>query len=199
MGESGELRVLWTIGRGRATVAVVPYSPASSRGSSGGGVSSGTSNPAGPTAGDLFYRTDLQLLIEYDGTRWLTVTQYQTPFVSVLAQSGQAFNAQQAANFDFDMWIEKVMCQVYVAVTNTGAAYWTLTFAKSDTAAVATTLGTVNTSADAPSTRLRKTITVGAALGGSATYPLLYVTNAKTGAPGTIDYVCTLVYRLIVT
>jgi hypothetical protein len=37
----------------------------------GGGIDSGTSFPASPGTGDIFYRTDLREIAYYDGTRWV--------------------------------------------------------------------------------------------------------------------------------
>lgn len=36
----------------------------------------GTSFPASPSSGDLFWRTDIKMEFFYDGTRWLSATQY---------------------------------------------------------------------------------------------------------------------------
>ena len=129
----------------------------------------------------------------------MTVNQYVATFAPQLNQAAAVFNAQMGTNPDFDWWIEKFTAEVYVIAPNTGAAYWTINFNKSDPAAGATLLGTFNTSADAAATRLVKQVTVGAALGGAAAWPLVFATNAKTGAPGNVDYVCSIVYRLIVT
>ena len=40
-------------------------------GGAGGGIDSGTSFPSSPSAGDIFYRTDLRGMAYYDGTRWV--------------------------------------------------------------------------------------------------------------------------------
>lgn len=172
--------------------------PSTSRGSSGGGISSGTSNPAGPAAGDLFFRSDLGLLIYYDGTRWLTVTQYQAPFAPQVGITGGLAGAQMATSYDLDMWIEKVTATLYVIAPNDASNYWTLTFIKSNPTAGTSTLGSYTTQSDAPATRLRKSIAVGAALGGGASWPLIYLLSSKTAAPGAIDHNNILVYRLIV-
>src|SRR5688572_13447523 len=45
-------------------------------GSGGSGYDEGTSFPGSPSTDDKYYRTDLNLLCVYDGTRWLTTQQY---------------------------------------------------------------------------------------------------------------------------
>jgi hypothetical protein len=160
----------------------------------------GTSMPGSPATNDIVWRTDLGIQFYYDGTRWLSHL-LATPFPAVINTGGQVFTSQLCTpSFDYDIYVEKVILTTYVATTNSGVSYWSFAAYKSDTAAAATQIGsTVNTSADSANTRLRKTITVGAILGGSATYPLLYVTNTKTGTPGNVDFTPVLVYRLIGT
>jgi len=48
---------------------------------------SGTSFPAGPTTDMLFYRTDLDILFFWDGTRWLSTTVFAADLDRIDAQS----------------------------------------------------------------------------------------------------------------
>jgi hypothetical protein len=36
-------------------------------------ITNGTSFPASPTAGDLFFRTDLSIMYVYSGTEWISM------------------------------------------------------------------------------------------------------------------------------
>lgn len=154
---------------------------------------------ANPAQYDTVFRTDIGLQFYYDGTRWLTVTKYIIAFPFLSALSGSNFASQVATYQDLDMWLEKVIYSTFVATTNTGAAFWTIEASKSDTNAASTSFGTVSTAADSANVRSIKAITINAALGTAAVYPILFNGATKTGSPGTLDYGASLVYRLIGT
>lgn len=161
--------------------------------------SKATSMPGAPATNQMCFRTDLGLLFYYDGTRWLSVNKYMEPFPAASSIAGTSFVMQMSPYQDLDMYVEKLMAFSYVASGNSGSAYWTITLQKYDAAGTGTSLGTFNTSADTSAVRTLHSITVNAALGGSATYKALIADIAKTSTPGNVDVYANLVYRLIGT
>lgn len=172
----------------------------------GSGVSSGTSNPGSPSDGDLFYRTDLDLLIRYrsSGTRWVTADLYrETMGVGDNLQPFSAGGGQAAARWSpwfttWDLWLETLYTSTYVATTNNGSNYWTAALVKYTAAAAATTIVSPNTSADTASNFVTKATSIGAALGTTNKHLTLELTKTA-GAPGNIYCVAAIAYRLIVT
>jgi hypothetical protein len=176
----------------------------------GGAIPSGTSNPGSPATNDLFYRTDLGLIIKYDGTRWLCICPHREPLAgpfdgaATAAQNGWPLPAAAAPkvlsrsslwNNDFQIWIEKLYGETYVSATNSGSHYWTLTLTGGVTG---TTYGSFNTSADSADTHTGHEAAINAAAGSSERS--LIVTASKTGTPGDLyGSVPGYSYRLIVT
>ncbi len=169
----------------------------------GGGISSGTSNPGSPATNDIFYRTDLGLLIYYDGTRWLTVAEYSMHLSSGLsAGSGFVINSGEVGGFtsvrrDFGVYLTRFTCHSRVITTNTGSAYWTVVLQWISSAVALTTLVTFNTSADAANTIVDHSANINAVLNSGA-YQLITI-GTKTGAPGSLNVPAIVLYRLVVT
>lgn len=160
---------------------------------------SGTSFPGSPATDDVFYRTDTDLLFFYDGTRWLTLNRYVFNFPLVNGATGSDYGSQIQTYPVLDMWLEATYYTVYVSTTNNGSNYWSIQPKKSDVAAGATSLGTaINTSAGAANVRLQFSITMGAALGSGATWPVVFNEALKAvGNPGALSYNSLLAFRLI--
>ncbi len=164
------------------------------------GVSAGTSFPGGPSTGDLFWRTDLKLLCTYDGTRWVTVQEYAISAVGESLQPMTVVGAISALPVDntYDLYVTRILASLFINGTNNGSNYWTLTGNKVATNNSSTSLGTVNTSADAGSTWLPKTITVNAVVV-KGTYPLIRLNMSTTGSPSGLYFTSVTLYRLVVT
>ena len=119
----------------------------------GSGISSGTSNPGSPSAGDLFWRTDLGLMIYYDGTRWLSTTLYHLPF----SGSDRALSTVTATTNNYssatmwagdDVYLVDYIAQINVATTNDGTRYWNWLLQKLETTGTTgTTIVTPDSSA----------------------------------------------------
>lgn len=164
----------------------------------GGGISSGTSFPGSPSNNDLFYRTDRDLLYFYNGSIWLTVNKYIAPFpyaeqLPSWSTSPVVIGRISAVN-GHTMYLETVDITAFVSTTNTGSAYWTIDLLRVDSANTATSIASVNTSADAASTWIQKQISVNAELASGALH--LRLSATKTGSPGNMHAPCSLVYRL---
>jgi hypothetical protein len=155
------------------------------------GVPVGTSMPGGPATNDLIFRTDLGLLFFYNGTRWLTVNLY-TQAIST-QDAVQPFSAASTIRCSMphptlDIWIVSFWASTYVATTNDGTKYWTLTLGGPSTA-----LSTISNASDGI---VVESASVGASLAATL---WLEVAFAKVSTPGTIRATPMISYRLIGT
>lgn len=162
----------------------------------------GSSFPGSPANNDKFYRTDLNLLCYYNSTLgvWLTVTQYRIQLGGGDAIPIATTNLQSArfpVSADLQMYIEKWLSVAYVSSPNSGSAYWSATLEWNTVANVGTTIASYNTSADTVTNNVRREISVNLILSASAI--TIGVRHAKTGSPGSLYALNTLIYRLIVT
>jgi hypothetical protein len=165
----------------------------------GGGIDAGTSNPGSPSTGDLFFRTDLNLIITYDGTRWVTVNQYVIFFNRHAANSGLAISATTNThstavipnNLGDNFWVDSVhiACTVNSGGTAlSGSHDWRFDF-ETDVEATGSVATVVQPTCftdgvDAVSHFSRVEKAVGAALGTSKS--LFYVDIVKIGTPGSL-------------
>lgn len=164
------------------------------------GLSAGTAFPSTPGTGLLFFRSDLGLLCYYDGTRWLTVHEYDVIASYLATFSGTpAASAVSALRTDYAPWFTRVVILTSVATTNNAGNFWTVTLQGLDiTGASTTNIYQINTGAtpDVVGTRTNHEGTAGAT---PANRALLRVLMTSTGAPGNIELTATAFYRLIVT
>lgn len=166
------------------------------------GYPAGAVFPTGMASGFLFYRTDLNWLCYFDGTRWLTtfelsenlqlaagITNPKTDASYVLNQS-IAFNPSRN---DYGIYFTQAYAWLLVATTNNGTNYWEVQI--TNTGTVCATFSTV---ADAANTNLYKEETTALAVGTGTQYWQLRTSN-NVGAPGNLSFSATVFYRLIVT
>ena len=87
----------------------------------------GTSNPTtNISAGSIFYRTDLQMWIEYDGTRWLTVQEYSFTHGDYRAISGSGSTAMEwVVRTDYAPYVTRISFSVRAGAV-TGSNYWVI-------------------------------------------------------------------------
>lgn len=171
---------------------------------SSGGISVGTSNPGSPSTGDLFWRTDLNLLITYDGTRWLTVNQFQlsmsadTAFPANLsATKSDLLQCMVFQSPEYDTWMEDLRWSTFISGgTSNASNKWTVTF-KKVVGVTNTTIVTDTTEADTVSLWTHHKKQINALLGTSDT--ILRIDVTKTGAPGNLFICASVVGRLVVT
>ena len=170
----------------------------------GSGISSGTSNPGSPTAGDLFWRTDLGLMIYYDGTRWLTTTEYRMTPVTRDAVAGGYTSSKTMANMavdpTFDTYVTTILCRgLIIGGTALSASHkWEVVLYKSPTALSYTAVTTMTFDSGTLSTVLNRDATVNTAMT-VASAAMCYLAADKTGTPGTFYPHVEVRYRLIVT
>jgi hypothetical protein len=91
-------------------------------------IASGSSNPGSPASGDLFYRTDLLMWIQYDGTRWLSCERHVLPFslsdlsaTPATVTTGGAFRAGNPEAGLRDIYVLEAVFSAYFSA----AANWT--------------------------------------------------------------------------
>lgn len=165
------------------------------------GYEEGTSFPPTPASGDKFYRTDLNWLCFYDGTRWLTCHEYTETLgmqaVNLPATTTPFAVAYLATRRDYQLYILRFTLHPFVATTNNGGNYWTIDARWANSANVQTSLGTSNTSAGAANTNLDGSITINAPLNTGSFY--IEIQATKTGTPGSFYLWGSMSYRLIVT
>lgn len=158
----------------------------------------GTSFPTSPVTGQRFFRSDLGWLCYYDGTRWLTVHEYEAdltwyqrvtlPYTGV-ANATLLFGPMRT---DHNYYYTRGKVYMEVATTNNGSNYWTCALVLN-----ATTVWTFDTSADAANTGLNKEDSTAAVA--TSGFGAQFKASGKTGAPGALTVHCTFWYRLIVT
>jgi hypothetical protein len=160
----------------------------------------GTSNPTtNISAGSLFYRTDLHMWIEYDGTRWLSCNEYATQHVPKWYSATTTWRLT-GMRADYDFYLTHVALVYYISGTNDGSNYWT--FDSKSAAlnpATTTTLDSFDTSADSGSTWLKVERAPNTAATHSSNNHWWVMTATKTGSPGNMLVQGTFYYRLIIT
>lgn len=103
----------------------------------------------GLQAGDRFFRTDLGFVCYFDGTRWLTVTEYacvlstsEAQAASFAATTVNVRNGQLRQ--DYTVRLTRGECTLFIGATNSGASFVTYAFKNNGATA---TYWTFNTSA----------------------------------------------------
>jgi hypothetical protein len=149
--------------------------------------------PPSPVTNDLFFRTDVSQLCYYDGTRWLTVTEYEATPVH---NTAQPYSAPQTVGLypEHPAYIRLVTALIVsyaVVAPNNGSNYWVMRLIRQDTgAAITSDLSTALATAG---------VWTSGALGTSLqpAYPI-GVAVAKVGSPGNLFVAPTIRYRLII-
>ena len=169
------------------------------------GMAAGTSFPGGPSSGDLFYRSDLHLQFFYDGTRWLSLSQY----TMALSRAGDATEPATATkNAGYweplleTIYIEAVYVGFYVAggaSALSGSHKWVLTLTVWDSAgSQGAAIATINI--DSGSSSVFRALSATSVNTATLASDTLVSTNiTKTGSPGNLYAKARLVYRLIAT
>jgi hypothetical protein len=173
-----------------ATAAVWTETTQSGGGGGGGGYDEGTSFPGSPSDNDKFFRTDLDMLFFYDGTRWLSAQQFIIPFqpytrgtfTGMSATASDCLSAIPAFAPTFDFWMETLRWTSFVATTNNGTSFWRLVLRKFTAPNTATTIVQPDTSSDTASSYTIHETTINALLGTNVQF--LDVSWNKVSSPG---------------
>lgn len=178
------------VGSGANTAARLAIGDAGGALSRVNGAVAWNSGAAFPTAatGDRYWRTDLGLEFYYDGTRWLSTTQFSVEMKNeenitwpLAANSSIAFRGAPPFGDTYDIWMETWYTLSQVLTTNTGSAYWTATLRKFDSAGTTADLCNFTTAADTVDVFYNKEVSIGALLGA---YEGFAIGATKTSTPG---------------
>lgn len=153
----------------------------------------GVAFPSNPIVNDVFLRTDLGLLCFYDGTRWLTVSEYTAAFSNFDNTSGvftiTSFGGLMPAP-EYSVSITKFDIRSTVTSLNNGSNYWTINLI-----ADGATIVSHSTAANGLASVVQR------ASPNSIISPVDYLTwqAVKVGSPGTMYIGVTCRYRLIIS
>ena len=109
---------------------------------------SGATFPAAPATSRLFFRSDLGFWFFYDGTRWLSVHEYESSMGIATATVAGTQLSRRPLRADFSVFVTYIVVNYRVTAPNSGAAYWTIATRGVDSAnASVTTIDTFTTAA----------------------------------------------------
>ena len=162
------------------------------------GVPSGVAFPGSPSTDDLFHRTDRDLIYFYDGTRWLTVSQYSS--IMGIWDAVGPITASAISHRDgmpmvgTAVWIETVyiVFRVRSGGTALSASHKWVGVWASETGALTQTF-TIDSGA---SNTWRSASSAANALTTASEFAL-FLTWTKTGTPGSLDVFPRYTYRLV--
>lgn len=158
----------------------------------------GTSFPASPATNQLFYRTDLDWLCYYDGTRWLTVHEYAASETRTALGAGTYVIGPLRQ--DYAPYVTRVARLINTGATNTGANYWTITVLGANATQAATTNIDVATTAAQAASTWATSDSAPSATATPANNAAFDFSLVATGAPSNLGTIVLVVhYRLIVT
>jgi hypothetical protein len=165
-------------------------------GGGGGGIDSGTSFPASPSAGDMFYRTDLREMAYYDGTRWVG-----DPFLLPLANYN-AFAQNVTSNVtlyggalpNFSVLVESLLISWSCSSADV-SNYWTVNFYQGDSSGFTLMSSTVLNTTWANFTQTVVTSFTANPIAASKNNLSIYV--SKTGSPNPVSLMVSLFVRRV--
>lgn len=166
------------------------------------GLGGGSAFPASPSTGALFYRTDIDFLCFYDGTRWLTVHEYEAGLEVVTTTSSPVSASYVANRTDYAPYVTRTTMATNVAATNDGSNYWTVNIRGINGAfSAGTTVIGRNTSADTAAVWAYVETSGGSLTSQTpANYAYWEIQATKTaGTPGALTVTVLVVFRLIIT
>lgn len=154
---------------------------------------SGTSFPAHPSDGQLFYRTDRNIIYFYKASvaLWLSVDRHYLMVGSYQSAISVSGTSAGKATVGEDIYIEKWLATTQVGGTNNSSNKWTVTLYKQNPAEVSTSVTSFDTGSDANSATPHS-VSVNAEVV-SASFPILFVYATSTGTPGNLELSATVV------
>lgn len=159
-----------------------------------------TTFPASPTTGDLFYRTDRELLYFWDGARWLTASLFTEPvglFGGVSTNTDSLSIVPGDALVAAGLFIEEIEFSFRInggTALSAGSHLWNIHLS-SYVGNTPTARAAIDIDSGASDVwRTASVANVNVALDGIDMYTLR---SFKTGTPGTLDGVGRMVYRRI--
>lgn len=175
---------------------------------------SGTSFPGSAVAGDRYWRTDLNLEFFYNGTRWLTITQYR--LITGAFHPGSTTTNVTATTTPYervavpylgscsDVWIETWVLNFYVysGATALGASHnWvaSLNGSRDNTNGTLDAITSVTVNSGSSAVIRRSAAAVGALMDNGTAHDWFVVNVTKTGTPGNWESYSEILYRMVAT
>jgi hypothetical protein len=187
LGEDGLLHV-----RDSSGTISNPYSSGSS------GYAEGTSFPGSPANNDKYFRTDRDLLYFYDGTRWLTVHEYDVApgwYDTAAALSGTNTLARYVVRQDYGMYLTRWNIVTFQTNGTPASNFMTVAFTRLTGANAATDVASFATSSDTASNWVNHDQAINAVLDSSARS--IRTVATETGTVTGFIAAQSLSYRLI--
>ncbi len=155
---------------------------------------SGASFPSNPSDGQMFYRTDRNVVYFWraSASAWLSLTRHETDLGIFTVTSNGAVGL---APLDGDIYLEAFIIAGRVATTNDGSNFWTGKL-YGNTASTPTVLTSFSTASDTVGNHTLHNIAYNALIS-SSTYIDLMVQPEKTGSPGNYFGASKLAYRVV--
>lgn len=158
----------------------------------------GTAQPTGISAGFRFFRTDLGMDTYYDGTRWLSVHEYDATFQQTAFTTTATFVIAPLFQ-TYAPYVTRVALEYEVLTTNNATNFWTISLrGGSATYGATTTIDTFTSAAIAANTwtNIDRVPNTAQAPTNRAFFDIAAV---PTLSPGILVLSATLYYRLIIT
>lgn len=169
---------------------------------SGNIATSGTAFPSAPATNSRFFRTDRGIEYYYDGTRWLSVNQFNESipwFLGVQQFTVTALGANRLAvpyAGTYDLWLVEAQLSFYVlGGTALGASHKWVTEIKKFAVSSDSVIATFNVNSGSSNAWRSSVVTIGALLG--TTHFSFSADHTKTGTPGDYFVLPRIVYRLV--
>ncbi len=165
----------------------------------------GASFPGSPVTGDVYYRTDHDLLFKYDGTNWLSTDLFVMKLDGLFNQS-VTLGSQQCApcptpSGGSDIFLVDLVAQFLVnaGTALSGSHKWVGTFNKQPTGNTNTLLVTITIDSGASSVWRVSTTAIDALMNAGTVHYAFSQVWTKTGTPGNLflQWYCT--YRIVAT
>ena len=148
-----------------------------------------------------FHRTDINSGLDcfYDATntRWVTAELHGCKFAYELLTGDATMAEVFWVGNDYAIATERIAIRTYVATTNDGSKYWTVTCSSTALDGTATSILAFTTASDTASTYTKHD--AAASTVAPANYGGFKIAAAKTSTPGNMYVYATIYYRLIIT
>ena len=155
--------------------------------------------PSAPTADDLWYETDTNILWFWNGTYWLSkeLYDYGMSFTAVSATTAAYFGIEPIQAAQHDIYFVDVTASLFIDTTNDGSKFWTATINRLSSANTPTAIGSCNTSAISASawTVVKATLNTHVDLS-AVDAKATQISVAKTSTPGDAYGRVDFTYRL---
>ncbi len=156
---------------------------------------SGAAFPTNPSDGQMFYRTDRNIVYFWKASAslWLSLTRLEATLglFNITANGGVGLFA-----VDSDIYLEAFIVSARVTTTNDGSNFWTGKLYATTPAPVSSVLTSFSTAADTHDLHVLHNVAYNAVVS-AATYVDLLVQPEKTGSPGGYAGSSKLVYRVV--